>query len=51
MSNRRADFRDEAGQNEYQPPKLTVYGRAVHLTASGTSSTGEGMGGGNSKKP
>lgn len=38
-------------QHQYRAPTLTVFGAAIHLTASGTSQTGEGKGGGNSKKP
>jgi len=38
-------------QQQYRAPTLTIFGAAIHLTASGTSQTGEGKGGGNSKKP
>lgn len=39
-----------AGRQQYRAPKLTVFGAATHLTASGTSASGEGKGGGNDKK-
>ena len=49
MSGNRSLSRPASGQ-KYQAPKLTVFGEAIHLTASGTSSTGEGKGGGNVKR-
>jgi hypothetical protein len=38
-------------KSNYSAPRLVVYGDMAKLTASGTSSTGEGKGGGNVKKP
>ena len=49
MSENRSLSRPAGGQ-KYQAPKLTVFGEAIHLTASGTSTTGEGKGGGNVKR-
>lgn len=50
MAENRPVSRGNAGQQQYHAPKLTIFGAAIHLTASGTSATGEGKGGGNTKK-
>ena len=49
MAENRLGSRADARQPQYQAPKLTIFGAAIHLTASGTSKTGEGKGGGNTK--
>lgn len=49
MSDKNNQSSPAAGKR-YQAPKLTVYGEAIHLTASGTSPAGEGKGGGNVKR-
>lgn len=49
MSEKKSLSSTAAGQ-KYHAPKLTVYGDAIHLTASGTSPAGEGKGGGNVKR-
>jgi hypothetical protein len=42
---------DSTSGSKYSAPTLVIYGDMAKLTASGTSQTGEGKGGGNTKKP
>lgn len=52
MAENRTVARPEVSSKGYQSPKLTIYGGAVYLTASGTKPAPEGSGSGNViKKP
>lgn len=41
----------QPGRRSYRTPRLFVYGAVRQLTASGTASGKEGVGGGNNKTP